>query len=80
MPTNYEALVKRKNGSVVWDEFDDDMIDIIKPKKLFIELPAVLHMEIKSRSSARGISLKKYVLRSIIDRIKREKKEEVIDE
>lgn len=44
-----------------------------KSKRLVIEVPNDLHIEIKMRAVQRGITLKKYIIRSVMETIKKEK-------
>ena len=52
------------------------MNEIIKLKQLIIEMPETDHHEIKSRAARKGISLKKWVLQAIFEKLKEEKKYE----
>jgi predicted HicB family RNase H-like nuclease len=47
-----------------------------KEKRLVLEMPEVLHNEIKSRAAFRGQSIKEWVLMAIMDQIRKEKKYE----
>lgn len=47
-----------------------------KEKRLILEIPEILHNEIKARASFRGQTLKSWVLMAILDQIRKEKKHE----
>lgn len=44
-----------------------------KNKRLGIEIPKDIHADIKIRAAKRGISITKYVMRAVIEQIKKEK-------
>lgn len=48
----------------------------LKIKQLMIHIPVDLHAEIKSRAALRNITIKKWVLRAIMEQIKKEKQYE----
>ena len=58
------------------DEYNEDLEEQVKIRRIIIELPTMMHSEIKSCAAARGITVKKYVMRAIIARIKKEREEE----
>lgn len=41
-------------------------------KRLVVEMDEKLHVEVKLRATKRGISIKKYVIRAIVEAIKKE--------
>ncbi len=45
-------------------------------KRLIVDIPNELHIEIKMRATKRGISIKKYIIRAIMETIKKEKEYE----
>ncbi len=61
------------NTNHPWDEYDDDLEEVIKIKRLIVDIPMDMHIEVKKRAAIRGISIKKYVLKAIIERIKKER-------
>lgn len=64
-------------------EIDEEVVDTTKDdfnivtgmRRLNIQVPRTMHGEIKSHAALRGITIKKYVMRAIIERMKRERAE-----
>ena len=51
-------------------------MDKLNYKFMIIEIPIQLHNEIKTRAAIRGMTLKKYVMQAVSNRIEKEKKYE----
>lgn len=47
-----------------------------KPKRILLDNTPEFHAEIKSRAAARGVTIKAYVIRAIIEQIKRDQQYE----
>lgn len=48
--------------------------DKVIPKRLIVDMPQSLHHEIKTQASWRNMSIKKYIIETIIERIKKDAK------
>lgn len=48
------------------------MTDRKSPKRLVVDLPEGIHTEIKKLALERGITMRRWVLRALIDKIKKE--------
>jgi len=47
-------------------------VEDVKKKTLILETTALLHSQIKQRAAVRNISIKKWVLQAIIEKMKQE--------
>jgi predicted HicB family RNase H-like nuclease len=45
----------------------------IKHHRLSIDIPPELHVEIKSQAAFKGITIRKYVIRAILEKIKKDR-------